>query len=84
MARTKARTWRWLTPAEREWAAMALREAGDVAAVATALGCSRKTICRIREEWSLRRRSAARGPLRLSFSEREQISLEWDLGVAED
>jgi DNA-binding CsgD family transcriptional regulator len=75
MARTIARTWRWLTPAEREWAAMELREHGDVAAVARMLGCSQKTVWRIREQWALRRRAAARSALRLCFAERERIAL---------
>jgi IS30 family transposase len=74
MARTRARSWRWLTPAEREWAAMALRDGeGDVGAIAALLGCSRKTVVRIRGEWALRRRAAARTELRLSFGEREEI-----------
>jgi transposase, IS30 family len=74
MARTRARTWRWLTPAEREWAAMQLRDDGEIAAVAALLRCSKKTVWRIQSEWALRRRSAARSALRLSFSEREQLS----------
>ena len=75
MATTKATTWRWLTPAEREWAATALRDReGSVAEIAQALGCSKRTVWRIREQWALRRRGAARSPLRLALAEREQIS----------
>ena len=53
---------------------MELRDRGEVAAVAATLGCSKKTVERIRGEWALRRRSAARSALRLAFDEREQIS----------
>ena len=63
-----------MTPLEREWAAARLRSGGDLAAVAAALGCSRKTVWRVRSEWALRRAGAARSGLRLSFAERERIS----------
>ncbi|MFN8151885.1 MAG: IS30 family transposase [Solirubrobacterales bacterium] len=73
MARTKARTWRWLSPPEREAAAEMLREK-SVEEVAAHFGCSTKTIERVREEFLLRRRAQERSGLRLSLSERERIS----------
>jgi transposase, IS30 family len=73
MARTKARTWRWLTPPEREQVALELRDGASAGELAARLGCSRKTIERIRSEWALRRRPG-RSELRLCFAERERIS----------
>lgn len=73
MARTKSRSWRWLSPAEREQVALLLKDGAEVETVARSLGCSRRTVRRIREEWTLRRRPCASG-LRLSFAERERIS----------
>jgi IS30 family transposase len=73
VARTKARTWRWLTPPEREQVTLELRDGASTGELAARLGCSRKTIERIRSEWALRRRPG-RSELRLCFAERERIS----------
>jgi len=74
VARTKARTWRWLAPPEREQIAARLREGARIGDLAIEFDCSEKTINRVRNEWALRRRPPARSDLRLSFSERERIS----------
>jgi transposase, IS30 family len=63
-----------LTPGEREAVAMRLRDGASVCEVAAAFGCSRKTVGRVRGEWALRRRAAARSDRRLGFWERERIS----------
>ena len=74
MARTKARTWRWLTPPEREQIAARLRDGSTIKDLASEFGCSTKTINRVRNEWALRRRPCGRSELRLSLAEREHIS----------
>ena len=74
MARTKARTWRQLSPPEREQVARELRDGASVPDLAVRHGCSPKTIRRVRAEWALRRRPGGRSQLRLRFEERERIS----------
>ena len=73
MARTKARTWRWLTPPERRAVATLLRDGASVEELAARFRCSQKTIRRVRSEWALRRRPQ-RSERRLRFAERERIS----------
>jgi IS30 family transposase len=73
VARTEARSWRWLCPPERKEVAR-LRAGAAVEELATGFGCSPKTIRRIRSEWALRRRPRGRCELRLRFDERERIS----------
>ena len=48
MARTKARTWRWLTPPEREQIAARLRDGSTIKDLASEFGCSTKTVKRVR------------------------------------
>ena len=74
MARTKARTWRWLSPPERRAGALMLRDGATVGEVASRLGCSEKTVYRLRSEWALRLRRDQHSGLRLGFAERERIS----------
>lgn len=74
MARTKARTWRQLSPPEREQVARELRDGASVPDLAVRHRCSPKTIRRVRAEWALRRRPGGRSQLRLRFEERERIS----------
>lgn len=74
MARTVARTWRWLSPPERGEVAALLRDGADVGEVARVLGCSTKTVYRVRGEWALKRRRVSDSRLRLRFEERERIS----------
>jgi transposase, IS30 family len=51
-----------------------LRDGATVAEVAGRLGCSEKTVHRLRSEWALRLRRGEHSDLRLSFPERERIS----------
>jgi IS30 family transposase len=62
-----------LSPAERKQVAARLRAGAAIEELAAELGCSGRTIRRIRAEWALRRRPG-RSELRLSFAERERIS----------
>lgn len=74
MARTKARTWRWLTPPERQRIAIELRAGAPPDELARRYGASTRTIRRVRSEHALRQLRAPHSRLRLSFAERERIS----------
>jgi IS30 family transposase len=65
---------RWLNPLQREQVATRISEGERTAEIAAAFDCSETTVLRIRDEAQLRRRRVAHSKLRLSFSEREQIS----------
>ena len=74
MARTKARSWRQLTPTEQE-RLIALSESGmDAGEVAQEMSCSEKTVRRTHGRWRLQRRRLSASDHRLSFGEREEIS----------
>jgi transposase, IS30 family len=64
--------YRWIRPDERAWASKRLGEGAGTAELAAALGCSQRTLSRVRQEAALIERR--RSELRLSFEERERIS----------
>ena len=63
-----------LRPIERAQVARRISRGERTPQIRAALGYSRMTVYRIRDEVQLRRRSIAHSKLRLSFAEREQIS----------
>jgi IS30 family transposase len=75
MARCKARgSYRFLSPTERQQAAERLRVGERLEEVAEAMGSSVTTLRRVYREACDKRRRTSDSTLRLSFSEREEIS----------
>ena len=68
------RSYRWVTPVERERVAARVRAGDRVSEIVAACGWSKSTVHRIADEAAVTRRRVAYSPHRLSFSERERIS----------
>jgi IS30 family transposase len=70
----RRRSYRWLSPLEREQVAARVRAGDRVAEIVAAFGSSKSTVHRIADEVALARRRVSDGEHRLSFGERELIS----------